>query len=161
MLDFSLIEMFPKRSRDDEDNVIDGGKFKHRRVDKSAEFSRHLIALNSSILAYFQDQIKRDPFVDLHLAAQDYVDYSKQLQDRYLRKYGEVFTFGSGDCGQLAHGIERDEDLMVKYPRIVYTLRDKKVCGISCGGLHNAVYTDKGEVYTWGCSDDGSLGRIG
>jgi len=35
------------------------------------------------------------------------------------------------------------------------------VCGISCGGIHNAVYTESGQVYTWGCADDGSLGRIG
>ena len=35
------------------------------------------------------------------------------------------------------------------------------MCGISCGGIHNAVYTESGQVYTWGCSDDGSLGRVG
>ena len=72
-----------------------------------------------------------------------------------------MLTFGSGDCGQLAHGIEADEDLMVRFPRVVYSLRDKKVCGISCGGLHNAVWTEAGAVYTWGCNDDGSLGRTG
>lgn len=54
---------------------------------------------------------------------QDYVDHVESLEDRYLRVYGEVLTFGSGDCGQLAHGIEKDEDLMVKYPRIVHNLR--------------------------------------
>lgn len=43
----------------------------------------------------------------------------------------------------------------------VYICRDKRVCGISCGGIHNAVFTDDGLVYTWGCSDDGSLGRPG
>lgn len=40
-------------------------------------------------------------------------------------------------------------------------VRDKKVCGIACGGIHNAVYTESGQVYTWGCADDGSLGRTG
>lgn len=70
-------------------------------------------------------------------------------------------TFGSGDCGQLAHGMDSDEDTMVKFPRIVYSLRDKKVCNIACGGLHNAVLTETGQVYTWGCADDGSLGRVG
>lgn len=54
---------------------------------------------------------------------QDYVDHVTSLEDRYLRTYGEVLTFGSGDCGQLAHGIENDNDLMVKYPRVVYSLR--------------------------------------
>jgi len=89
------------------------------------------------------------------------LDYAKQLEDRYLSRHGEVLTFGSGDCGQLAHGVDSDEDMMVRYPRIVYGLRDKKVCAIACGGLHNAVCTENGEVYTWGCSDDGSLGRQG
>ena len=82
-----------------------------------------------------------------------------QLNDRYLRSFGEVLTFGSGDCGQLAHGDENDEDLSVRFPRIVFSLRDKKVCSIACGGLHNAVVTEDGHVYTWCCSDDGSLGR--
>jgi len=45
-----------------------------------------------------------------------------------LYSVGECLTFGSGDCGQLAHGIEADEDLMVKYPRIVYSLRCVCVC---------------------------------
>lgn len=54
---------------------------------------------------------------------QDYVDHVSSLEDRYLRVYGEVLTFGSGDCGQLAHGIDEDEDLMVKYPRVVHSLR--------------------------------------
>jgi alpha-tubulin suppressor-like RCC1 family protein len=57
--------------------------------------------------------------------------------------------------------MEEDSDLMVRFPRIVYSLRDKKVCGIACGGLHNAVWTETGHAYTWGCSDNGSLGRVG
>ena len=50
---------------------------------------------------------------------------------------------------------------MVKYPRIVSSLADKKVVLIACGGLHNAVVTQQGQVYTWGCADEGSLGREG
>lgn len=95
------------------------------------------------------------------LFLQDYIDHALSLEDRYLRTYGEVLTFGSGDCGQLAHGSENFEDLEVKYPRIVYSLRDKKIMGIACGGIHNAAYTSTGQVYTWGCADDGALGRTG
>lgn len=43
----------------------------------------------------------------------------------------------------------------------MYSLRDKQVVSVSCGGLHNAVVTESGLVYTWGCADDGSLGREG
>ena len=78
-----------------------------------------------------------------------------------MRSHGEVLTFGNGDCGQLGHGIEEDDDIEVKYPRILKPLRDKKVCSVACGGLHNAVLTEAGHVYTWGCNDDGSLGRDG
>jgi regulator of chromosome condensation len=72
-----------------------------------------------------------------------------------------VLTFGSGDCGQLAHGVEDDADMMVKFPRIVKTLQNKSVIRVACGGLHSVAVTEDGEVYTWGCNDDGALGRDG
>jgi alpha-tubulin suppressor-like RCC1 family protein len=73
----------------------------------------------------------------------------------------QVFTFGSGDCGQLAHGVEEDEDMMVKFPRIVRSLQNKNILRVACGGLHSAAITQDGEVFTWGCNDDGALGRGG
>eukprot|EP01031_Cornospumella_fuschlensis_P043807 gene43807-53571_t len=132
-----------------------------QRKDKKELFARHLVSLNKSFHSWLKEQIAADPYADLSDGFQDYVDHVTSLEDRYLRSYGEVLTFGSGDCGQLAHGTERDEDLMVKYPRTVYSLRDKKVVGIACGGIHNAVYTEAGQVFTWGCADDGTLGRRG
>lgn len=84
---------------------------------------RHIKALNRAFYEWFQSEVKKDPCAVMIDAAQDFVDYSVQIQDRYLRSHGEVLTFGSGDCGQLAHGVEKDEDLMVKFPRIVYSLR--------------------------------------
>lgn len=86
---------------------------KAQRVDRKQEFIRHIRSLNASIHKFFSQQLSTDEAVDLVSAAQDYIDYSTQLEDRYLRRYGEVLTFGSGDCGQLAHGIEDDDDLMV------------------------------------------------
>jgi regulator of chromosome condensation len=94
-----------------------------RLQNKRKEYLRHLRVLNASFFEWLQRHVKEAPQLNLADAAQDYVDYSSQLQDRYLKEYGEVFTFGSGDCGQLAHGTENDEDLMVKYPRVVYSLR--------------------------------------
>ena len=131
------------------------------KFDKKQEFGRYIKALNTSYYNWFKEQVTSDPYAYLVNGAQDFVDHTIQLEERYLRANGEVLTFGLGDCGQLAHGIDNDEDLMVKFPRIVYSLSDKKVCGISCGGLHNAVFTESGQVYTWGCADNGSLGRTG
>jgi regulator of chromosome condensation len=79
--------------------------------------------LNAAFYEWFRGQVKSNSCADLVNGAQDYIDFSTQLEERYLRSYGEVLTFGSGDCGQLAHGIEDDCDLMVPYPRIVYSLR--------------------------------------
>lgn len=134
---------------------------KNKSVDKKQEFVKHAKALNRTFYEWFNSQVTKDSASDLVDSAQDYLAYLTSLQDRYLRSHGEVLTFGSGDCGQLAHGTDNEEDMLVKFPRIVYSLRDKKVCMISCGGLHNAVVTETGHVYTWGCSDDGSLGREG
>jgi regulator of chromosome condensation len=92
-------------------------------VNKRKELVNHIKTLNKNFSDWFRNEYQKDPNVCMIDGVQDYIDYMKQLEDKYLRSYGEVLTFGSGDCGQLAHGIESDDDLMVKYPRIVYSLR--------------------------------------
>ncbi len=67
--------------------------------------------------------MQADGTANLSDGVQDYIDYVTQLESRYLKEYGEVLTFGNGDCGQLAHGTDNDEDLMVRFPRVVYSLR--------------------------------------
>ncbi len=34
-----------------------------------------------------------------------------------------------------------------------------KVYKLACGGMHTLVLTTMGRVYSWGCNDDGALGR--
>lgn len=94
-----------------------------RVVNKKKEFIKHIRALNDSFFSWFQEQVESDPTASLKDGVQDYIDYVTQLESRYLTEYGEVLTFGNGDCGQLAHGMDTDEDLMVRFPRIVYSLR--------------------------------------
>lgn len=166
--------------------------------------------------------MSRDPGVSLCENALEYLSYVMQLDGRYLRKQGEVFTvrastrgilrervvergrvrwgkggrtccvrgrphragwlglvtplprrltddpppspcpqFGSSECGQCAHGDRSASDILVVAPRVVYALRGKNVCNIACGALHNVAATSDGRVYTWGCNDDGALGRGG
>ena len=45
--------------------------------------------------------LSENPLADLVDASNDYLQYAKDLEERYLRRYGEVFTFGSGECGQV------------------------------------------------------------
>ena len=35
------------------------------------------------------------------------------------------------------------------------------IVSVSVGGMHTAAITTAGRVYTWGCGDDGALGRNG
>ena len=40
-------------------------------------------------------------------------------------------------------------------------LYKKSVVKIACGGLHSVVLTGDGKAYTFGCNDEGALGRKG
>ena len=66
----------------------------------------------------------------------------------------ELFTFGEGGGGRLGHGGEADELV----PRLVGELAGKKVIGAAAGTMHTAVWTDGGELFTFG---DGAFGELG
>lgn len=67
---------------------------------------------------------------------------------------GNVLSCGQGEVGQLGLG----EDVMEKTrPALIDALRD--IVDISAGGMHNLCLTRKGEVYSFGCNDEGALGR--
>jgi len=72
-------------------------------------------------------------------------------------KEGELFTFGLGDYGKLGHGAE-DHELV---PRLVEALAGKKVIGAAAGANHTAVWTDEGELFTFGTGRHGRLGHGG
>ena len=46
-----------------------------------------------------------------------------------------------------------------KKPTLLKALHPVSVAHIAAGSLHNAVIADEGAVHTWGCNDDGALGR--
>ena len=35
------------------------------------------------------------------------------------------------------------------------------ICKLVCGGMHTVAIVPSGAVFTWGCNDEGALGRIG
>lgn len=98
--------------------------------------------------------------------ARDYVANALKLGSQFLvtRIVGstssetEVLSFGSGDCGQLGR-VWTETTACVPNP--VSGLSDKCVTMVACGGLHTVACTARGECYTWGCNDDGALGRDG
>lgn len=74
---------------------------------------------------------------------------------------GRVWTFGSGDHGQLGHGGQQNE----LCPRAVASLTSVKAVSISAGGNggggHTIVCTSDGQLYTFGYGHSGQLGHGG
>ena len=69
----------------------------------------------------------QDPAASLAEGSRDYVAAVSTLEERYLQQHGEVYTFGSGECGQLAHGCEEEKDLISSLLRLF--LARKKIAG--------------------------------
>ncbi|KAL1458179.1 hypothetical protein WDU94_008348 [Cyamophila willieti] len=67
---------------------------------------------------------------------------------------GVVLTCGQGDVGQLGLG----PDIMEKGTFTPVPNLDN-VVEIAVGGMHTVCLTEDGKVYTWGCNDEGALGR--
>lgn len=70
------------------------------------------------------------------------------------QEIGNLLVCGTGEMGQLGLG----EDVMEKTrPALVSSV--KNVVAIGAGGMHSLALTRDGEIYTWGCNDEGALGR--
>ena len=44
-------------------------------------------------------------------------------------------------------------------PKLCTAFTDKPVVAITAGGMHSLALTKEGVVYSFGCNDDGALGR--
>lgn len=67
---------------------------------------------------------------------------------------GSVYTVGQGDVGQLGLGPDVME---VARPALVADLKD--VVDVEAGGMHTLCLTADGKVWSFGCNDEGALGR--
>ncbi|KAG5682891.1 hypothetical protein PVAND_012209 [Polypedilum vanderplanki] len=68
----------------------------------------------------------------------------------------EVYSWGCGDNGRLGLG---DDNLSMQKPTKITALSDKQVVGASCGANYSAVFTNHGELYTFGHGLYGKLGH--
>ncbi|NXJ71359.1 RCC1 protein, partial [Rostratula benghalensis] len=67
---------------------------------------------------------------------------------------GLVLTLGQGDVGQLGLG----EDVMERKKPALVTLPEMMV-QVEAGGMHTVCLSQAGKIYTFGCNDEGALGR--
>ncbi|KAL3666092.1 hypothetical protein V7S43_008883 [Phytophthora oleae] len=141
-------------------------------TSRAQEAARQLAALNRAFLANLKTQWSLNKTDSWAQNMKEYISYAREIDAKFGGRAGQLLTFGSGDCGQLGHGVNTDEEMemdendpkkddkfMVKFPRVVCPLLKLKIVRVACGGLHSAVITAAGEVYTWGCNDDGALGH--
>ncbi|XP_012287916.1 E3 ubiquitin-protein ligase HERC2 [Orussus abietinus] len=68
---------------------------------------------------------------------------------------GKVFSWGEGEDGKLGHG----NRLSLDKPKLIETLKSKRIRDIACGSGHSAAIASNGEVYTWGLGEYGRLGH--
>ena len=70
-------------------------------------------------------------------------------------KAGSVLSLGTGDTGQLGLG----EDITERTkPALVAGVKGK-VMAVAAGGMHTICVTTDGKVWSFGCNDEGALGR--
>ncbi|KAM9782895.1 regulator of chromosome condensation [Neosynchiropus ocellatus] len=67
---------------------------------------------------------------------------------------GQVLVLGQGDVGQLGLG----EDIIERKKPALVSLSEK-VVQVTAGGMHTVCLSETGNVYTFGCNDEGALGR--
>lgn len=72
---------------------------------------------------------------------------------RSLSTGGVILVFGQGDVGQLGLGAIVEK----LRPAVVPDYQD--IVAAEAGGMHNVCLKKTGEIFTFGCNDEGALGR--
>jgi len=72
-----------------------------------------------------------------------------------LTRDGQIYTFGCGSLARLGHG----ENKHVLIPKIISTLKGKKIVQVACGSSFTICLSNNGSIFTWGCNRYGQLGH--
>mmetsp|Transcript_34851 Transcript_34851/g.39501 ORF Transcript_34851/g.39501 Transcript_34851/m.39501 type:complete len:534 (+) Transcript_34851:58-1659(+) len=72
-----------------------------------------------------------------------------------------LYVLGSGECEQLGLKFKEDDIMVVKIPTQLSFFNKLNVFKVVCGGLHTVALATNGDIYSWGCNDEGALGRDG
>uniref|UniRef100_A0A8D0GZU0 Regulator of chromosome condensation 1 n=1 Tax=Sphenodon punctatus TaxID=8508 RepID=A0A8D0GZU0_SPHPU len=82
------------------------------------------------------------------------VKRTKVCHTSHQREPGLVLALGQGEVGQLGLGpdvMERKRPALVQLP--------EKIIQAEAGGVHTVCLSVTGKIYTFGCNDEGALGR--
>ncbi|CAN9513960.1 unnamed protein product [Ophioblennius macclurei] len=81
---------------------------------------------------------------------------AKVSHSSHRTEAGVVLVLGQGDVGQLGLG---DDILQRKKPALLSL--PEKIVQVTAGGMHTVCLSESGHVYTFGCNDEGAIGRGG
>ncbi|XP_055967110.1 probable E3 ubiquitin-protein ligase HERC6 [Sorex fumeus] len=70
---------------------------------------------------------------------------------------GRVYAWGSGSERQLGIG-EDTASTSSDIPRLIQSLRGRKIIQVSCGDHHSLALTEGGQLFSWGSNSHGQLG---
>ena len=135
----------------------------NKNNSKTKALSIQIKSLNTTFAGYIQ-RLAANPeslSVSWKSSVEDYLSYIRMLKTTYNPDEGYIYSWGTGDCAQLGHGMKDDRWIENTRPKQIKAFKVPDVERISAGGLHNVVLTSNGDVYTWGCNDDRALGRDG
>lgn len=71
------------------------------------------------------------------------------------KKSGNILSCGQNDVGQL--GFNPDDVPEKSRPALVADIKD--IVDVQAGGMHSLCLTKSGEIWSFGCNDEGALGR--
>ena len=95
----------------------------------------------------------------LHFAA----EWKRQVNDlkaHYGRIPGIMVTMGMDDANQMgSKEISEAENRRSNYPPTANAFLRNRIVQVAAGGLHTVALQEDGQVYTFGASDEGTLGR--
>ena len=162
-----------------------------RLEDLAQERSRQQRLLNKSFVSWVEANEEANLSATWRDGVADYVAYCEQLARKLEdHEGGSVIAFGSGEFGQLGDDEDArpegdgdaavdDEDdhnehgdasqfkdnrpatVGVRGMRCMDDSSDTQVSALVAGPMHNAALMRDGTVWTWGCDDNGVLGREG
>ena len=71
---------------------------------------------------------------------------------------GDVYTWGSGEHGQLGHGDMQDRVVPVPVTSLRGNNKHARVADVACGARHALAMSSTGRIYAWGWNNHGQLG---
>ena len=77
-----------------------------------------------------------------------------------LSIYGDIYSWGWNEHGQLGHSASPQAPSTVPLPTLIENSDNcVNFTAISCGARHSVAVTEDGQLYTWGWNEYGQLGN--